>query len=41
VVNGLYKLTPLYPVDENTFNLTINPNEILNYNEATGLIILK
>src|SRR5690606_8312369 len=37
VVTGLYKLTPLYPVDEDTFNNRNNPAEILPFEFGSNL----
>lgn len=34
VCTGLYKLTPSYPVDQDTFNNRFNPNEILSYEQG-------
>lgn len=34
VVAGLYKLTPIYPENHETFNLIGNPDAILNYNNG-------
>lgn len=34
VCTGLYKLTPAYPVDQDTFNNRFNPNEILSYEQG-------
>jgi len=37
VVNGLFKLTPLYPIDHDTFNNLINPKHILPFEQASLL----
>mmetsp|Transcript_8838 Transcript_8838/g.32639 ORF Transcript_8838/g.32639 Transcript_8838/m.32639 type:complete len:383 (-) Transcript_8838:42-1190(-) len=33
VVTGLYKLSPLYPVDQNSFNNMYNPGDVLPFSE--------
>jgi translation initiation factor eIF-2B subunit beta len=34
VCNGIYKLTPLYPLDQDSFNERFNPSEIIDYTEG-------
>ncbi|KAF9428476.1 Translation initiation factor eIF-2B subunit beta [Podila epigama] len=34
VCTGLYKLSPLYPYDEDSFNVTINPDSVLGFEEG-------
>jgi translation initiation factor eIF-2B subunit beta len=38
VCTGLYKLTPAYPVDQDTFNNRFNPNEILSYEQGENVV---
>ncbi|KAF9121233.1 GCD complex subunit gcd7 [Mortierella sp. 14UC] len=34
VCTGLYKLSPLYPYDEDSFNVTFNPDSVLGFEEG-------
>lgn len=34
VCTGLYKLSPLYPYDEDSFNVTMNPDSVLGFEEG-------
>jgi len=34
VCTGLYKLSPLYPYDEDSFNVSMNPDSILGFEEG-------
>lgn len=36
-VNGLYKLTPLFPLDQDSFNVRNNPSEIIPYEDGAYL----
>jgi translation initiation factor eIF-2B subunit beta len=37
VCNGLYKLTPQYPLDQDSFNELFAPSDIIDYNEASHM----
>ena len=37
VCNGIYKLTPSYPIDQYTFNNKTNPSEIISFKEGNSL----